>query len=492
MGSSSGIKSLTDVVQSLLAEILRRQPGANLTIGTFNRDLLVDVPAGEIALLYSQVAVAQQAQSISLAVGDHLDRLLANYTLYRRESTKATGSCYFRTITAPTSNIIIPVGTIIRTSQSLTQDAIEYTTTSTVAIIASQANTYYNSDDDVYEVQAPIQAVLAGTNSNIGPNTLLDIVPTMTIVTVLNKTATSGGAETETDDAFRARGLSVLIGSNVGTKAGYEIFIENITGVHSVVVIDPNDAEMVRVKDGGGADVWIYEDDGTEKTDTYNYHTGELYHILLFKPVKSISAVTENGILLVPGIDYSLVRDTGVYERSVYSTDKIVWITPRGDNNPIVITYKYSDIVQTAQGYLDNVQNHIVGVEVIAKLCFTATVNINMKVELLPGYSPDSVTSLVNSQIVEYINALQVGSAIQQSDIIGIAEDTAGVDSVLLPLTEFTVTREISGVKDDPDEIENITTIVGTTPATGNLILRKYEFATAASSNILVYYYTLP
>jgi hypothetical protein len=486
LGSSSGIKSLTDVVQSLLAEILRRQPGANLTIGTFNRDILVDAPAGEIALLYSQVSVAQQAQSISLAVGDHLDRLLANYTLYRRESTKATGSCYFRTITAPSSDIIIPVGTIIRTSQSLTQDAIEYTTTSTVTMISSQINTYYNSDDDVYEVQAPIQAILAGTNSNIGPNTLLDIVPTMTIVTVLNKTATSGGTEAETDDAFRARGLSVLIGSNVGTKAGYEILIENITGVHSVVVIDPNDTEMERVKDGGGADVWIYEDNGLEKTDTYTYHTGELYHILLFKPVKSISAVTVNGILLVPGIDYSLVRDTGVYERSIYSTDKIVWITTRTDSDTIVITYKYSDIVQTAQGYLDNTQNHIVGVEVIAKLCFTATVNVTMVVEMLSGYDPVSVTSLVNSQIVEYINALPVGNEIQQSDIIGIAEDTAGVDSVVLPLTKFTVTREISGLEDDPDEIENVSTILTDGTATGNLILRKYEFATAASSNVIV------
>ena len=491
MGNSSGIKSFSEVAQSLIASILSKQPNANVTVGTFIRDLLVDVPAGEIASLYTQVLVAQQAQSISQAVGSHLERLLANYALYRRLGTKATGTVWFRTPIAPAADILIPAGTLVRTNMSLTQDAKEFVTTESVVMLVVAINTYYNPIDDVYEVSAPMQAVEIGISSNVGAYTLLDIIPSTLTMNIINKTATVGGTDEESDADLRARGLSVLMGSNVGTKDGYEILVEAIDGVQSTIVIDPNDTEMVRVKDGGGADVWIATSSFTEVTDTYDYTSGEVYHNMIQQPVKYVAAITENGNLLVPDYDYKFLRDSGVYERSIYSNDKVVWITNRTAGNPIVVTYGYGDVINTAQGIINDNKSHIVGVEVIAKLCYEATVNITMMIEVLSGYDPTIVANYVNGNVTSFIDALPLGNEIQQSDIVAIAEAVTGVDSVVLPLTStstippctFTVTREISGITDGPDMLEGNDT--GTD--TSNLKIQKFEFAKPGT--IIVNYY---
>jgi hypothetical protein len=230
---------------------------------------------------------------------------------------------------------------------------------------------------------------------------------------------------------------------------------------------------MVRVKDGGGADVWIETAETEEVTESYTYTAGEVYRMLGNRPVLSISAVKENGVLLVPGTDYSFQRDTGVYGRSIYSGDKLNWITIPVVGATIDITYIYCDLIMTLQNLLDETDNHHVGADILAKVTYSATVNVTMKVEVLSGYNPSDVTNTVNVMITAHIEAKTLGEGIQQSDLIALAESVPGVDSVVLPLgpTDFTVTRELSGIVDGPDVVEG----VPTGSMTGNLILRRWE-----------------
>jgi len=482
---STGIKSFSDIVRSLISSVLSKQPNANVSIGTFIRDLLIDVPAGEIADLYGQVYEAQKAQSIAEATGDHLDRLLANYALYRRLGTKASGTVWFRTPVAPTSDILIPAGTLVRTGASLTQDSVEFVTTESVTMFSALASSYYNSLEDVYEVPVPVTAVMAGTAGNVGAYTILDVVSSMLNMGIVNKTPMVGGTDEESDDEFRERGLAVLRGLNVGTKGGYEVLIGAMEGVGSVCVVTPNDEEMERIKDGGGADVWIYTTSNEEVIDSYTYKSGEVFHVMSRQPVKYVASVSENGHLLVPDLDYKFLYDTSVYSRSVYGNDKIVWITNRSVGSTIEITYGYSNTIRQAQNIIDSPENHIVGVDVLAKLCYEATVDIVMTIEVLPNYDPSIVSNSVVNDLTAFIDALPLGSEVQQSDIIAAAEAVTGVDSVVLPLTTFTVTREVSGVTDGTDEVEGKSTAP---PVTGNLKIRKFEFAKPGS--IIVNYYS--
>lgn len=465
------IKTMSEIVESLMGYIQATHPFANVTVGTFSRDVLIDAPASEMAELYGEIRLAQEAQSVRDASGLHLDRLLANWSFYRRPGTVATGSVWFQRATAPIADITIPSGTRVRTINTISQDAIEYVTVNTVVMLAASASQYYNADEELYEIEAQIEAAYAGSDGNAGPNTITAFTGTLDVSSCTNRTATSGGTDSELDADLRARGLSVLAGSNVGTKDGYELLVEGQVGVEEAYVVDPNDRDMDRVKDGGGADIWLKTEDYEEEVLSYTFPAGELVHSLS-GPVVSISSATEDGTLLTPGVDYNFVHDLGVYGRSIYSFDRIAWITPRVVGAAIVVTYVRCDLIESLQDLIDADENHIVGADILTKLAYTADIDVTMIVEVLAGYNPTEVTSSVNVVVTAYIEALQLGGEIQQSDIIALAEATAGVDSVVLPLTTFQVTRELSGVIDETDEIEG----EPTGSITGNLLTRRFEY----------------
>lgn len=465
------IKTMSEIVTSMMAYIQATHPFANLTVGSFSRDVILDAPASEMAEMYGEIRIAQEAQSVRDASGLHIDRLLANWSVYRRPGTVATGSIWFQRDTPPIVDVTIPSSTRVRSINTISQDAIEYVTVNTVVMLAAQASAYYNANDDIYEIEAQIEAAYAGSDGNAGPSTITAFTGTLDISFCTNRTATTGGSDSETDADLRARGLSVLAGNNVGTKDGYELLVEGQVGVEEAVVVDPNDSDMERVKDGGGADVWIKTEDYEEATETYTYPSGELVRSLS-GPVVSISSVTENGTLLTPSVDYDLVHDLGVYGRSIHSFDRVAWITPRTVGATIIVTYVRCELIETLQDLLDVDGNHIVGADILSKLAYTADVDVTMIVEVLAGYSPTEVTSGVNIAVSEYVEALPLGGEIQQSDLIALAEATAGVDSVVLPLTTFQITRELTGVIDGPDEVEGDPTGA----VTGNLITRRFEY----------------
>jgi len=465
------IKSFSEIVTSIMAYIQATHPFANLTVGSFQRDVIIDAPAAELAELYGEIRIAQEAQSARDASGTHLDRLLANWAVYRRPGAVATGSVWFQRDTAPLVDVVIPSGTRSRTTTTVSRDAIEFITVSTAVMIAAQAEGYYNADEEIYEVEVPVEAAYSGEDGNTGPNTIEAFTGTFDISRCTNRTATSGGSDTETDSELRARGLSILAGTNAGTKDGYELLVEGQSYVDESIVVGPNDTDMERVKDGGGADVWIKTDNFVEDTETYTYPLGELTRSLS-GPVVSVSSVTEDGTLLTPGLDFDLVHDPGVYGRSMYSFDRIAWGTLRTVGATIVISYLRCDFIQTLQNMLDADVNHHVGADILSKLAYMAEADVTMTVEVLAGYNATDVVSDVNSVVTEYVEALELGGEVQQSDIIALAEATTGVDSVVLPLDVFQITRELSGVVDGPDEIEG----VSTGASTGNLITRRFEY----------------
>ncbi len=476
------IKTFDEIVESVMAYMQAIYPEANLTVGSFNRDALVDAPASELAELYGEVRIAQEAQSIRDATGEHLDRLLANWALYRRPGTVATGTVWFQRTTAPIADVLIPAGTSIKTSATISQDSVEFITTTSVTMLVASAAAYYNADENLYEIEATVEASVSGSEGNVGPNLLTMFTGTSEINSSTNRTATSGGADLETDAELRERGLSVIAGTNAGTKDGYEALVEGQSNVSEVIVVGPNDDDMERVKDGGGADVWIKTSTFTEQVDSYAYPAGELSHSLT-GPVQSLSYVRENGVLLTPGVDFGLVSDPGVYGRSTYANDLIVWSTPRLGSATIEIAYEYCPLITTLQTLLDADSNHHVGADILAKLSYDATVNVTMSVEIFSGYDTASVTANVNIAISAYIEALSLGAQVQQSDIIALAEGIAGVDSVVLPLTTFEVVRELSDVTDGPDYVEGEAT--GAT--TGNLITRRFEYPVAGTIQINYY-----
>lgn len=474
------IKSYSEVEADLIANILAAEPRANVSRGTMLREVIIGIPAYELSQLYSEVAIAQQAQDISKATGSHLDRLLNNFGIFRKSGTKATGVVYFQRPSLPTEDIVIPSGTRVSTEPTITNDPVEFVTTQTVTMLASNASAYYNANTGFYEVAAPVEAAVEGAEGNVAQNTITRFSGLSGIFQVTNKTATTGGSDQESDADFRERGLDVLLGMNYGTKSGYRRNMLATSTIDDVLVVTPQDIgeNRDRILDGG-ADLWIKTSTTSEATDSYTYESGETEHLFENRPVLSVAAVYEDGVLLVPDKDYEFIQDDQAYARSIYAQDKLRWITSRTVGSSISIVYVWSEVVSTQQNFIDAEGNHIIGADVLVRLAYEAPVDISLRVSLLPGYTPSSVTAAANQAIADYLAGANLGDHIKQSDIVALVEATAGVDYVSLPFTIFQITRP-SGAVDGPDELNGES--LGT--STGNLYVPSNQYASVGTISV--------
>jgi len=479
------IKTFDEVVVDMLSHVGVLFPDANLSEGTFNREVFVDSPANEIATAYSEISIAQAGQSIRDASGIQLDRLLANWALYRMPATKATGTIYFRMRNAPTSDINVPSGTRLSTPATAYLNSVEFVTTGTVIMYSDPVivSRYWNPNDRVYAISCSIQAVKAGTSSNVGPRTITIPTGVVTVDYIMNLTATSGGMDQESDDNFRTRGLTILQGIGTGTLSNYKALVESYTGVNRAVVVDSEDRDMIRAKDGGGIDIWIDTTVLSEATDTYNYVSG-IDHVFIYRPVLEIASVTVAGGAVYPGVNYNLTKDTDAFGRSMYSRDRIYWIVEPNPNAEIVIIYSYCSLVRSLQGTVMGDTNRCAGANIVIKKAYNAIINITMSVEVLPGYDTSVITTAVNIALSSFIASLDLGEDVQQSDIIAVAEGVVGVDSVAIPLTLFDVVREDSdGASDNADYILGVRQ---TDYTTGNLLMRRFDNPTVGSISVNV------
>lgn len=477
------ISTYNELVQRMIAEILASRPDANLTTGTLARDILIDIPAYEMARLYTAIEDVQRAQSILLAEGDVLTSLLENYSLARKSALRSTGSIWFQRTTVPSADIIVPVGTRVNTASTVVLGAVEFVTNETVVMLVSQAIDYWNESEGVYEIEASLEAISPGADGNVGAGTILFHVGVSGFTRVHNTKPTTGGRDAESDEDFRRRGLHVLSGNSIGSKDGYQQLIDAQNDVLDSYVVTPGMDEGIRIRDGGGADIYVRAPSTVESTIAYTYPADEEYKSIPSKPLVSVNAILEDGVYLVEGLDYRVDIDTEVYARSIYSLDKVTWLTDRVVGAAMQIGYSYSAVIQTLQDLVDQYDKHVVGVDVLLKLGYEAIVDVTMVVELLPGYATSVVEEDVVNTVTGYINDLGMGDDVQQSDVVAKAEAVSGVDSLVLPFTTFRVTREVSGVTDGTDEIEGEEQALDTS----NLRIRRSEYPRSGTISVSSY-----
>ena len=434
------IKTFDDLVQDFKDLILQSLPNANLEPGTLFRDVIIDVPSYLLSLLYEDLRSLQLAQSIETAQGEDLDKLLGNFGLFRLPGTRATGAVYFRHPSPPAEGITIPAGTIVATQPSLTSPAVLFKTTQSV-IITSDSD-LYNSDLGMYEKSCPIVAVEPGSASNVGANTITTILSLDNAVpglSVINLTPTSGGSDTESDDAFRNRGLGVLRGINFGTKEGLQQLLRTDPEVLGCKVVTAEDSgEDLRRVSEGGADVWVQIEITDEAVEYFTVSSSTRAFYPQHRPLVDVSLVKNSATGEIIN-DYSVSRDTGIFERSVYALDRVTIGETVPDGTKVEVRYVWIPKVRELQERLDSSSYRILTADSVVKAAYPADVDVTFKISYLRGYDPNIVATNVVNAVTEYINSLGLGEDVQQSQIVYLAEATAGVDAVLIPFTTFQV-----------------------------------------------------
>jgi hypothetical protein len=257
------IRSTNQIVLSLIDFFKTALPNADIKPGSVIRDLMIDGPSSQIALLYDSLSKISNLQSLRLVMGSDLDRLAQNFGSTRNSPTKSSGVALLTFSSIP-ATVAINSGSLLTASNGST-----FSVLNGISVNSASANTYkstavqYQANlaflgiTDQYAVEVSVQATTPGSAGNISQYA----INTTSIPGVSNATNTypfTGGADQETDASFRNRVLAIFSGSNIGTALGYKNLALSNTAVSDAVVIGPGNPLMIR--DGT---VVIQNPDGT-------------------------------------------------------------------------------------------------------------------------------------------------------------------------------------------------------------------------------------
>jgi hypothetical protein len=255
---ATNFRSLDEIILAMLDQLRIKQPDLDTKPGSVARDVTVDGPASEISKLYRELRSIQNLQSIASANGRNLDKLARNFGLTRGTGAPSTGVVVFTTNVLDTD---IPI-----TADTLTsaRNGITYKTLSDVALEASKSSVYQANAirlrtdldlagiTDQYAIEVTVEATTFGTAGNIGKFAIITQA-VAGVSNVTNLVSFSGGANSESDDAFRARVLGIFAGSNTGTTLGYVNALLALSSIVDVLAVEPGDTLMTR----DGTDVSI-------------------------------------------------------------------------------------------------------------------------------------------------------------------------------------------------------------------------------------------
>ncbi len=198
---------------------------------------LLDFSVGSVlrAILEATSAIALWLQGIALQVasltrfstssGSDADSWAADFAFYRLPGQTASGSVVFSRFT-PTSQAVIPVGTIVQTADGTEQ----------YAVVADTKQSAYSASLNAYVIPAStssctatVSALIAGSAGNVAAG-LISVVANGVpgVDTVANPSAFTNGADTESDTAFRARFVLYIAGLGKGTVAAVESAIAGV------------------------------------------------------------------------------------------------------------------------------------------------------------------------------------------------------------------------------------------------------------------------
>jgi uncharacterized phage protein gp47/JayE len=442
-------KSVTTIVQSMISYIRNKFSTADVSEGTPLNDIVITAPARVISQLYSDLDLALQGQALDTASDAQLEVLGKNVGVVRKSARPARGTVTFYCTSAPTSDIVIPVGTVVSTVASSYSPSVQFQTTRTVTMYGGLAGSYLNPATGRYEISTDIIAIQGGLDSIVGANTIsLITTPVANIDGCYNTAATAYGADQESSDALQLRIGARVTGNSIGSEDGYLSVVTADSNVQDAVVV----AHGATGRAGAGAvDIYIKGNSPAAQTDIFS-SLSSADMIFSKQPVISGSIVgvqSSNSGSLDSSL-WAFVQDTGVYRGSIDAVDTLHWNTLLDSTYGVVyVTYNYNALVDQLQTLFTQTNKDVFGTDVLVKWAQEVYIDITTTVKVLPGFDTTTVLDAIEDEVITYLDSLSIGEEVQQADVARIMLNVAGVDDVLLPFTLFqsedgTITRNAS------------------------------------------------
>lgn len=443
--------TFASIVSSMINFIRGKNSTIDTSVGTVVRDVVIECPANELTTIYTDIANTAQiaafyANAATLTT-DQMDEIAENWGITRGPAIAASGIIRFAKTSVPTgADVTVTSGTVVSTSSSSGQTAISFATTETVVIGPTQYS--YDPATGYYYVDANMLCSTAGAAGNVGASAIQLFSGVPGIDVAYNPLPTAGGSDGESNTALASRIRTKLMGNNYGTKNGYVSLMAGLSSISEISITGPGDPGMKRSIYGGKVDVGIRPISTSAGLSTYSesftFSSSTVSYVLSQQPARSISLVT--GTLSAADwtfsstTDYSLTKDTGENSGSVRAMDEISWL---GINNPdpgtlFTVSYIYFSAAEQAQNILDADAYHILTADALARESEDVSVDVAFTAKKFSGYSTTTVQLEIITSITNYLNALIMGSNLDESDIIhNVYTNVPGVDNIILPFTTF-------------------------------------------------------
>lgn len=457
-------KTVSDIRALLMSEFQLHLPNVDITEGTPERDMFIEAPiAGQLKPLWDDITYSAKLHAPVKYYNDlELDDIkayCANYGVTPLAATYSSGTIILYTYTVPTKDIKIPSGATVATEEST---PITFTIVGTYTLYANIASSYYNVDTERYEITCNVRASNPGAEYRAGSNTVTNLVTSIRgIEGCINTSAISGGQAEETVFSTLQRVVNKYEGRGLANTQGLKNFI--LSYAQAVNVATANDVEMVRDQGIGGAiDFYIIGSSIATQIDNYSitstglsmegeYGYTDTEIILTKPPVKSITSVLVNDSPL-PLDYYELQLDTGVLQLSTRALDKVV-LTSSGllnfgtftSGDTIAVTYNYNKLLHNITNSLNSLPNHYINRDYLIREMYSVTIDVYIKFKEVTGQVFDTVASIIDVEIAQFINSVQNEGTLELADIIGVVKGFSTVDNV--DLTTVSITPLNGGVK---------------------------------------------
>lgn len=432
-------KSLSTIISDLIGFISTAIPGISTRSGTSVRDIVIDSPAQEFEIAYTELDTVSQLSSLqnyNSFTTAQLDAVASDYGLTRLLGTKSIGTLVFRFRVLTAVNI--PFGTQVSTIATSGSVVTNFIISSAISVSQADLPAYYNYATGFYEVTANIESLNLGSVNNVDANTITNISSSITnLDSVTNSLPTTDGTDDESNQSLAARISVKRAGNNVGTKSGYENVINADNRVTDSIVVSPNDPEMLRNEFGGSIDIYVLGTSLTSIDEAQVWSLGMTELIMEHQPVHTIGTIVGSSAgTLVSTTDYIFTQDVGLLTKSSGSSDKIVFtatgLAKLTNGETLTITYSYNKLIEDLQSAIDVDTEHIITADILIREANEVLVNISAQVTTLSGYNKTSVQGDIQTNIGNFLNAFFLNTDLAPSDIVGVIEATTGVDSVSL------------------------------------------------------------
>ncbi|MHA3062497.1 baseplate J/gp47 family protein [Acinetobacter sp. ANC 4641] len=216
------ILDFATIVRNQVTAMQGRATGlVDLAIGSLLRSVF-EANAGVVQWIQQLIVNLLVTTRAATCTGSDLDTWMADYSFYRLSASQAAGIVTFSRFTA-TNQAFIPVGTVVTTTDGTQQYTVVADTTNP-AYSAPLAG--YTVAANIVSINVSVLASTAGSASNALAGTVTVITGGIQYIdTVSNGANFTGGADAETDDAFRARFVLWVSSLSKATKAaiGYAL-----------------------------------------------------------------------------------------------------------------------------------------------------------------------------------------------------------------------------------------------------------------------------